>query len=140
VRARDWGETACPSRRPGGAFDRRRLAWRGSRGASTIEYGLLIVAVCAVLCVTVGVAVKTALARTVTCFMEEMQGTAATDPACVPGGGAGGGGGGAGGGGGGGGGVPLTATSGSSTTSSTTTKTTTKTTTTSTTTTTTAAP
>jgi Flp pilus assembly pilin Flp len=127
VRARNRGGTACSSRLPGGDSDRRWFPRRGARGASAIEYGLLIAAICAVLCISVGVALKTALAKTVTCFMEEMQGTAATDPSCATGGsgGGGGGGGGAGGGGGGGGGVPLTSSTTTSSTTTTTSSTTT---------------
>ena len=89
---------ARPSHAP--SAGRRR---RGSRGATAVEYGLLVAAICAVICIGVGVTLKTVLSQTVTCFIEEVQGTAATDASCqTSGSGGGGGGGGAGGGGGGG--------------------------------------
>src|SRR4051794_32626968 len=74
---------------------RGRVGRHGSRGASAVEYGLLIAAICALICIGIGVTLKTVLSGTVTCFLEQLQGTAATDASCgSPSGGPGDGGGG----------------------------------------------
>jgi Flp pilus assembly pilin Flp len=54
----------------------------GARGASSVEYGLLIALIAAVLCVGLGVAIKTVFADTIICVVAEFQGTAASNPTC----------------------------------------------------------
>jgi Flp pilus assembly pilin Flp len=87
----------------GEARTTRRLAVparpeRGSRGASSVEYGLMIAAICAVLCVGVGVALHSVFNSTLSCIVAQLGG--GDTSSCS--GGAGGGGTGGGGTGGGG--------------------------------------
>jgi Flp pilus assembly pilin Flp len=66
-----------------------------SRGASSIEYGLLIAVIGALVCIGIGYSVKSLFEKTVTCFVSNLQGV--SDPACEGPGAAGDGGGGGGG-------------------------------------------
>jgi Flp pilus assembly pilin Flp len=93
----------------GEARTTRRLAVparpeRGSRGASSVEYGLMIAAICAVLCVGVGVALHSVFNSTFSCIVGQLGG--GDTSSCSGGAGAGGGGGTGGGGTGGGGTLP----------------------------------
>ena len=82
-------------------------AHRGSLGATAIEYGLLVAAICAGICLALGVGLRAGAFDKFNCLMEQFQGTATADPNCVDSNGTNGGGGGGGsGGGGGGGGLP----------------------------------
>ena len=110
MRATDGNATGAgaASSRPSGrrALRRRRirLVRRDANGASTVEYGLLIALICAVLCIGVGFTLQKVFGDAVACFVAGLQGTPPTN--CTTAGG-GGGGGGTGGGGGGGGIVPV---------------------------------
>ena len=95
---------AGPTRRPSGP--RPRLVRLAAAGASTVEYGLLIALIAAVLCIGLGVTLQTVFGDAVQCFLAGLQGNTPTN--CSPNTGSGGaGGGGAGTGGGGGAGVPV---------------------------------
>jgi Flp pilus assembly pilin Flp len=89
VRARDRerGERRLRRARP-------TLRARASRGSSSVEYGLLIALIGAVLCFGIGLAVKSMFLPVINCFISNIQGV--TDPACADPGGSGGGGGGSG--------------------------------------------
>jgi Flp pilus assembly pilin Flp len=78
---------------------RRRLRARGSRGASSIEYGLLVALIGAALCIGIGYTLKAVFADTVCSLMAGVQGH---DASSCPGSGNGDSGGGTGGSGGGG--------------------------------------
>jgi Flp pilus assembly pilin Flp len=53
---------------------------RDERGASSVEYGLMIALICAVLCVGVGVTLNSVFGGVVQCFVGAHQG--ATPPNC----------------------------------------------------------
>jgi Flp pilus assembly pilin Flp len=114
VRATDGNVTGAgaASSRPSGRRALRRgrirlvrLVRRDADGASTVEYGLLIALICAVLCIGVGFTLQKVFGDAVACFVAGLQGTPPTN--CTTAGGGGGGGGTGGGGGGGGGIVPV---------------------------------
>ena len=48
-------------------------ARRGSRGASSVEYGLMIAAICAVLCVGVGVTLQLVFNSTLSCIVAQLR-------------------------------------------------------------------
>ncbi len=88
MRARaDTGGRALPRRRASG-------------GSASVEYGLIIALIGAVLCLGIGVAVKSVFQQTVTCFLEQLN-SSGTSPECAAEGGTNGGGTGDPGGGGG---------------------------------------
>jgi hypothetical protein len=81
-------ERGAPQRR----VVRLRLRSRASPGASSVEYGLLIAVIGAVLCLGIGLSVKQMFLPVINCFISNLQGV--TDPACnnpanAPGGGGG---------------------------------------------------
>ena len=78
---------------------RARPRRRASRGSASVEYGLIIALIGAVLCLGIGVAVKSVFQQTVTCFLEQLN-SSGTSPECAGDGGTDGGGGGSDGGGG----------------------------------------
>ena len=61
-----------------------RLRRHGSRGTASVEYSLLVALIGAVLCLGVGVAVKTVFQDTVACLLQQWQ--AESSPACAGGG------------------------------------------------------
>jgi Flp pilus assembly pilin Flp len=74
---------------------RLRSPVRASRGSSSVEYGLLIALIGAVLCIGIGASVKAMFLPAVNCLFVNLQG--ASDPHCAdppPASGGGGGGGG----------------------------------------------
>jgi Flp pilus assembly pilin Flp len=83
VRARTgrWARARARSSRPSSG-PRRLLDAAGSLGASSIEYGLLIALIAAVLCVGVGVTIKTVFGDTISCLVAEFGGDDATDSTC----------------------------------------------------------
>lgn len=93
MRARDRKRTARNPRTV-----RLWLRQRGSLGASSVEYGLIIALIGAVLCVGIGFSVKSMFDGVINCFVQNLQGI--SDPNCADTGGTGGSGGGGGGGGG----------------------------------------
>lgn len=77
MRARDGhGARARSTRRPSGA--RLRLVRPDVSGASSVEYGLMIALICAVLCIGLGVTIQKVFGDTLQCFMAGLQGSAAT--------------------------------------------------------------
>jgi Flp pilus assembly pilin Flp len=105
-------------RAPHGDGRRRAPARRrASRGSASVEYGLIIALIGAVLCLGIGVAVKSVFQETVTCFLEQLN-SSGTSPECADSGGTDGGGGTGGTGDGDGGGssaTPKASPSGSAT-------------------------
>ncbi len=77
--------------RHGDAQRRARPRRRASRGSASVEYGLLVGLIGAVLCLGIGVAVKSVLQDPFECLIAQMQGRSA--PGCGDGGGVDGGGG-----------------------------------------------
>jgi hypothetical protein len=76
VRARDRERPARHVRVVG-----LRLPFRGSEGTSSVEYGLLIALISAVLCIGIGASVKAMFLPAVNCLLVNMQGV--TDPNCA---------------------------------------------------------
>jgi Flp pilus assembly pilin Flp len=61
---------------------RGRALVAASIGASSIEYGLLIALIAAVLCVGIGVTVKTVFGDTISCLLAQFQGEDADTSSC----------------------------------------------------------